>query len=377
VPSLGEILPGSGKTILAVGSGSSGAAFLLDHTVGTGAIVHQEFTRPTSLTAHVLETLGAVPEKGMPNAALNKRAVDAYLTLGLNEMHPDVTLMWISDPDTTAHTKGIGSETTNESLRLVDAEIGRIEDTLRAKGLADRTNIIVTSDHGFSTHNSHLKLAALVAPFAQALPDGSPDVVVTEGALNFRAGADAARVRAIVAMLQRRPEVGAIFTRPRPGGGTEGIAPGTLSFEVARWNHPRSAEILVSANWNGEKNEAGYAGNTTDSGVAGHGSSSPYDVHNTLIAAGPDIREHAISDAPTSNADLAPTLLRLLGLMTPPTMTGRVIEEALRNGPAIASLTIEHTTETVTTPDGSYTLTAHFSKAAGRTYLDFTDVRRR
>jgi arylsulfatase A-like enzyme len=325
----------------------------------------------------VLETLGAVPEKGMPNAALNKRAVDAYLTLGLNEMHPDVTLMWISDPDTTAHNKGIGSETTNESLRLVDAEIGRIEDTLRARGLADRTNIIVTSDHGFSTHNSHLKLAALVAPFAQALPDGSPDIVVTEGALNFRAGADAARVRAIVAMLQRRPEVGAIFTRPRPGGGVEGTAPGTLSFEVARWNHPRSAEILVSANWNAEKNEAGYAGTTTDSGVAGHGASSPYDVHSTLIAAGPDIREHAISDAPTSNADLAPTLLRLLGLKVPATMTGRVIEEALRNGPAIASVTVEHTTETVTTPDESYTLTAHLSKAAGQTYLDFTDVRRR
>jgi hypothetical protein len=27
-------------------------------------------------------------------------------------------------------------------------------------------------------------------------------------------------------------------------------------------------------------------------------------------------------------------------------------------------------------PDGSYTLTAHLSKAAGQTYLDFTEVRR-
>ena len=52
------------------------------------------------------------------------------------------------------------------ALRLVDAQIGRIEDTLRARGQADRTNIIVTSDHGFSTHNGHLKLAELVAPFA-------------------------------------------------------------------------------------------------------------------------------------------------------------------------------------------------------------------
>ena len=376
-PSLGEILPAAGKTILAVGSGTSGAAFLLNHTVRTGAIVHQEFTSPPSLSAHVIETLGPVPEKGIPNTALNRRAVDAYLRLGLDEIHPDVTLMWISDPDTTAHNKGIGSETTNESLRLVDAEIGRIEDTLRAKGLADRTNIIVTSDHGFSTHNDHLKLAALVGPFARPLPDGSPDIVVTEGAINFRGAVDPARVRAVVEMLQKHPPAGAIFTRPKAGGGAEGVVPGTLSFDVARWNHARSAEILVSANWNADKNEAGYAGKTTDSGVAGHGTSSPYDVHSTLIAAGPDIREHATSDVPTGNADLAPTLLRLLGLKIPASMTGRVIEEMLRQGPASASVPVEHATETVRVPDGSYTLTAHLSKAAGRTYLDFTDDRRR
>lgn len=375
-PSLGEILQGAGKKIFASGSGTSGAAFLLNHTVGTGAIVHQEYTRPAALGAHVLEKLGPPPPKAMPNAALNKRAVDAYLTLGLDEMHPDVTLMWISDPDTTAHNKGIGSAPTSESLRLVDAEIGRIEDALQAKGLADRTNLIITSDHGFSTHTGALKLASLVAPFVRPLPDGSPDIVVAEGAIHFRAGADAARIAAIVAMLQRRPEVGAIFTRPRPGGGAEGVVPGTLSFGVARWNHARSGEILVSANWTREKNEAGYEGKTTDSGVAGHGSSSPYDIHSALIAAGPDFIEHAVSDVPTSNVDLAPTLLRLIGLEAPASMTGRVIEEALRNGPSIASIRVDRATETVKTPDGGYALTAHLSKAVGRTYLDFTDVKR-
>jgi arylsulfatase A-like enzyme len=312
----------------------------------------------------------------MPNAALNKRAVDAYLTLGLDEMRPDLTLMWISDPDTTAHNKGIGSPATNEALRLVDAEIGRIEDTLQAKGLLDRTNVIVVSDHGFSTHNDHLKLAALVAPFARPLPDGSPDLVVAEGAINFRGAVDPARVTAIVAMLQKQPPAGAIFTRSKPGGGAEGSVPGTLSFDVARWTHPRSAAILVSPNWNADKNEAGYLGKTTASGVAGHGSSSPYDVHSTLIAAGPDFREHAVSDVPTGNVDLAPTLLRLLGVGIPASMTGRVIEEALRTGPSIASITVERVTDTVKTPDGRYQLTAHLSKAAGKTYLDFTEVKR-
>ena len=146
---------------------------------------------------------------------------------------------------------------------------------------------------------------------------------------------------------------------------------------MARWNHPRAAEILVSANWTREKNEAGYEGKTAQSGVAGHGSSSPYDIHIPLIAAGPDFRERAVSDAPTSNVDLAPTLLRLLGLPAAPTMTGRVIEEALRNGPSLASVRIDRATETVKTPDGSYELTAHVTSAVGHRYLDFTEVKRR
>jgi hypothetical protein len=375
-PSLGEILPAAGRRLFVSGSGTSGAAFLLNHTVGSGAIVHQSFTRPESLAPHVREALGAVPASAMPNAALNRRAVDAYLTLGVDELHADLAMIWISDPDHTAHTKGIGSEAAVESLRLADAEIGRIDDGLRRRGLLDRTNIIVISDHGFSTHNDHLKLAALVAPFAHPLPDGSPDLVVTEGAINYRGPVDPARVAAIVAMLQKHPPAGAIFTRPKPGSGVEGVVPGTLSFDVARWNHPRSAEILVSANWNADRNEAGYAGKTTDSGVAGHGTTSPYDVHNTLIAVGPDIREHVVSEVPTGNVDLAPTLLTLLGLKVPASMTGRVIAEMLRTGPAIDSVKVERETETVKSPDGRYVLTVHLSKAAGKTYLDFTDVNR-
>jgi predicted AlkP superfamily pyrophosphatase or phosphodiesterase len=376
-PSLGEILQRSSRKLLVVGSGTSGAAFLLNHTVANGAILHHEYTRPPSIAAHVLEALGPPPAHATPNAAQNRRAVDAYLTLGLDEIQPDVTLMWVSDPDTTAHTHGIGTALTREALTLVDREIGRIEDTLNAKGRLERTNLLVTSDHGFSTHTGAMKLDALLQPFVRPMPDGSPDIVVTEGAVNFRGTADAGRVAAIVAALQRRPEVGAIFTRTRAGGGYEGVVPGTLSFGVARWNHPRSGEILVSANWTREKNEAGYEGKTTQSGVAGHGATSPHDIRIPLIAAGPDFREHAVSDAPTSNVDLAPTLLRLLGLEVPATMTGRVIEEGLRSGRPPTPLRIDHATETVRTPDGSYELTAHVSVAAGHRYLDYTEVKRR
>jgi hypothetical protein len=385
-PTLGEILAPAGKKVLAVSSGSSGSAYLLNHSSPNGATIHYEFTYPASLTARASAVLGPVPPHATPNDAQNNYAVDAYLKIGLDEIHPDVTFMWLNDPDGTAHANGIGAELTAKSLSLVDACIGRVEDTLRAKGLLDRTNILVTSDHGFSTHTGGFRLAALVDPFAKSLPDGSKDIVVAEGAIHFRSGADPARVAAIVAALQKRPEVGAIFTRPatagrgsRPwsAGDEKGVVPGTLSYDVAHWNHARAGEILVSANWTGDKNAAGFPGTTTDGGTAGHGASSPYDIHNTLIAAGPDFREHAVSDVPTANVDVAPTLMRLLGMKPAPSMTGRVIEEGLRTGPTPASVRVQRVDETVKTPDGSYELTAHVSIAAGKRYLDSTNVTRR
>ncbi len=377
-PTLSELLRPAGKSLLVVSSGSSGSALLLNHSVATGGIVHYEFARPPAVAARAAAVLGPAPPHATPNDPQNQYAIDAYLKLGLSELRPDVTFMWLNDPDGTAHANGMGSALTRESLRLVDAGIGRVEDGLKEKGLLDRTNIIVTSDHGFSTHTGELQLSALVSPFAKPMPDGSPDIVVAEGAIHFRAVVEPARVASIVAALQRRPEVGAIFTRPRPRGGREGVVPGTLSFDVAHWNHPaRSGEILVSANWTRQANDAGIEGRTTDGGVAGHGTSSPYDIHNVLLAAGPDFREHETSDAPTGNVDLTPTLLRLIGLTVPSTMAGRVIEEGLRRGPSPRSMRVARSELTVATPDGSYVLTAYISEVEGHRYLDSTGVRRK
>jgi arylsulfatase A-like enzyme len=373
-PTLGELLTDAGRQMLAVSSGSSGSAYLLNHT---GAIVHYDYVQPPDLAARAAE-LGPAPPAAIPDEARNAYAIDAYLRFGLAEPKPDVTFMWLHEPDGTAHAHGIGVPLARQALAGVDAGIGRIEDALRDRGLLDRTNILVTSDHGFSTHTAELALQALVAPFAKTMPDGEPDIVVAGGAIHVRTGPDDARIPAIVAALQKRPEVGAIFTRPPPAGGPEGTVAGTLSFEVARWNHPsRAGEILVSANWTRARNAEGIEGSTTQGGVAGHGTSSPYDVHNTLIAAGPDFRQATVSRVPTGNVDVAPTLLHLLGIPVPGTMAGRVIEEGLRNGPDPGSVAVERSTEIVATGDGGYELRAHLSSVAGRRYLDYTEVSRK
>jgi arylsulfatase A-like enzyme len=395
-PSLGEILRQAGRRFLGVSSGSTGSALLLNHTVGliagdgAGAVIHTDYTLPPELGSRVLAALGPAPAHATPNDPQNQRAIDAYLKFGIEQLRPDVTLMWLNDPDGTAHANGIGAAPTRRSLTLVDAGIGRLEDALRAQGRLDQTNIIVTSDHGFSTQTGTFKLGELVAPFVRKMDDGSPDLVVAEGAIYLRNKSDASRMQTIVAALQRRPEVGAIFTQARrlftPGSAAEGagndkafegVVPGTLSFDVARWNNAsRSGDILVSANWSRAANSAGFPGTTTQEGVAGHGTSSPYDIHNTLIAAGPDFREHATSEIPTGNVDLAPTLLQLLGLPVPQSMTGRVLREALREGPTVSAVRVEHLTETVSTPDRTYKLTAHISVVEGHRYLDYTEVSR-
>ena len=365
-PTLGEILQANGRKLAGISSGSTGSAYLLNHTVSGGALFHTDYTRPQELAPKVLSVLGRPPAHETPNDPQNQRAIDAYLKLCVDDLKPDVTIIWLNDPDGTAHANGIGAPLTRKSLTLVDGAIGRLEDGLRARGALDSTNIMVTSDHGFSTETGELNLPKLVEPFAKTLPDGSKDIVVAEGAIYVRQP-DAARVSAIVAALQQRPEVGAIFTRD---GGA-----GTLPFDVARWNHARSSDILVSANWTGKANAAGFKGTTTQDGLAGHGTSSPYDIHNTLIAAGPDFREHATSSVPTGNVDLAPTLLRLAGIVPPPSMTGRVIEEGLRDGPAGGSQT--KGVLVVRSPEGTYTLTAHISTFGKSRYLDYTEVTRR
>ena len=374
-PTLGEAVQRAGKRFDVFSAGSGGSAMLLNHPLFGGVVINPDYIVPDSIKSQVVSTIGPGPAESIPNNARTKWAVDAYLAFGLGEFKSDVAAIWFGDPDATAHQNGVGTALTKQALHLVDDQIGRVEDTLRSRGLLDRTNIIITSDHGFSQQTGELKLAQLVAPFAKSMADGTPDIVVTEGAINFRGPRDAARISSIVAMLQKRPEVGAIFTRPASGTAPPGSVPGTLSLNVARGNHARAADILVSANWTADLNDAGFPGKTTQGGVAGHGTSSRYDIHNTLIAIGPDFREQTRSNVPTSNVDIAPTILKLLDLPQLPTMVGRPIEEAFRNGPLPTSITVTKRQVRSTKANG-YAVSAQVSTVSGRDYLDFTQVTR-
>ncbi|MEZ5284698.1 MAG: alkaline phosphatase family protein [Vicinamibacterales bacterium] len=375
-PTMGESLQAAGLRMLVTSSGSSGSAFLNNPTLAGGAILHYEYVLPESMAAD-MQVLGPAPADDAVDGSLDGYAIDAFLRVGLPKVDPSVTVIWLSDLDTAAHAHGMGSPEAVDTLRRVDAGLGRIEDALRDAGLLDTYDIWVTSDHGFSTYTGAVDLRAVLAPFMGTLADGTPRVVAGGGAIYVRDG-DEAAVAGIVRALQWSTGVGAIFTAGASPDTLEGHVPGTLSFHAARWQHPRAAQILYSPDWTDAANAAGVRGTTSSNGVAGHGSSSPWDVHNTLIAAGPDLRQGQTVDVPTSNADLAPTFLTLLGLPVPPTMQGRVVEDGLAGDrPASRVVTDEHT---VRREDGSYSVTAMIStvESGGReyTYFDGTRVTR-
>ena len=374
-PTIGEVLQAIGERVLVASAGSTGSSFLLNHTVAGGAILHYDYGLPASIHEQAVRVVGDVPDEGAPNDMRNRWVVDAFLRVGLPEVEPAVTLMWLSDPDTTAHRYGVGHPTTVEALRLVDAELKRIEDGLSERGMLETTNIWVTSDHGFSDHTESVDLGGLLAPFSGTLDDGSSRIVAGSGAIYVR-DADPATVVEIVEALQAAEGVGAVFTRAGSPGESAGWVPGTLSFDVANWDHERSADILYSADWTGELNEHGYAGTTAQGGVAGHGSASPFDIHATFVAAGPDLKERREVDVPSGNVDFAPTMLHLLGVEIPSSMQGRVLREVLKNGLDPSGLTVDTAEVAVATTDGSYVLTATSSSVDGRSYLDYATVKR-
>lgn len=379
-PTLGERLQAAGHRMLVVSSGSAGSAILNDPTVAGGAILHPEFTLPASW-GEAVAVLGDRPTGASGPEVRDRFAVDAFLKVGLPRIAPTVTVLWLGSLDATAHAKGIGTPEAAAILRHLDHEIGRVEDGLAAAGLRDVYDIWVASDHGFSTHAGAADVAAVLKPHAGTLPDGTPRVISSGGAIYVRDG-DARTVRVIVEGLQATDGVGAIFTEASRPGSVEGHVAGTLSFDVARWRHARGAQILYSPDWSDAANTHGVRGTVRAGGVAGHGSSSPWDIHNTLIAAGPDIAPGRTIDVPTGNVDLMPTMLTLLGLEVPASVQGRVLREAFARAsdrgetPVVSAR--EHTARRA---DGRYAVTAHEAivrvGAREYRYLDATRVSRR
>ena len=107
---------------------------------------------------------------------------------------------------------GIGAATSMESIKIVDAEFGRILSALKDKKLDKNFNIIITADHGFVTYVGKQGLTEFLIQQGLKKDKESDDVIIVEGAIYVK-DHDAAVIQKIVSALQAEEWVGGIFTR--------------------------------------------------------------------------------------------------------------------------------------------------------------------
>src|SRR5262245_33268681 len=388
-PTLAERLHAHGRRLVAVSSGSTGSAFLLNphSTAGIGALVNgyfvpgQTVAYPAKESEAILDRFGPAPPKGRADryddaVAWALRVLREHV---LPELQPDVVLNWLTEPDHSQHRLGVGSPSAREALRRADAEIARVLATLDQLGLTAAADVLVVSDHGFTTNTAGIDVAGeLIDAGLKASPDSRDVVLASSGqAVGLHVeGHDGDLIARLARFVQTRDWGGVVFSPGLASGQPHGSVAGTFSLELVHAvNGERGPDLLVTFPWTSRPNAFGIPG-TDLADVSGgahlyasdHGSMSPWNVRNTLLAWGVDFKRGVTVRAPASNVDVAPTILALLDLGEASEFDGRALHEALRGGPdeeQVAARTHVHTAQA-----GAYRAALQMSEADGRRYVD-------
>ena len=237
----------------------------------------------------------------------------------------------LSEPDSTQHHQGAAGAGYLEALTGVDRLFGAFWERLRTEHDDwSETNLLLFSDHGVVATAGMIDLEAELAD----LPGRgvSWQVAHSEGAALFYAESEKTLLE-LVAFLRTKDWAGPLFSKD--GEGAEGTLPGTMSLRLVGCGGPRAPDLLMGFQWGdgflrGEKREGALTGwgysSANNKGSGGtHGSCSPYELRNFLIAQGPGFPAGARVNAPTGNVDLAPTILSLMGKKPPGGLDGKVL----------------------------------------------------
>ncbi len=335
-PTLADILRRRGMEYVAIGTGTSGNAYMQNPNAegSGGATIHPDFTLPRPLYAELEERFGGWPAQDLPNTGRLVHARQILTEYILPELNPAVALIWSSEPDKTQHEDGVGLGRAAQAIREADAEFGELLTWLERNGRAETTDIFVASDHGYSTISATVPLESMMREAGFPTVDHKGGVAVAGNggsALFYVHQNDPGTAEVVAQWLREHDWCGPLFASERVEQPT-----GTLPASLIGCDGPRSPDLIMSFPWDSEPNASGYPGHAfATGGAAGqgqHGSMSQHELKNVGVARGPSIRENMVLDAATGNIDLAPTILHLLGLDSAvPKMDGRVLHEALRN----------------------------------------------
>lgn len=392
----------SGRTYVAISSGSTGQAILLNPEVkrGTGIVINGAFEAgkrtayPDSTHTAIQERFGLKPvNPGVDSMEWTERVLREYV---LPELRPTVVLDWLTEPDHTQHQAGVGSPTTLAAIRRSDDNIGRTLELLRNDGRLEKTAVIVTSDHGFAAHVEGVAIPELLIKAGVKQSVTSRDVIMTadsQSAQFFVENRDPKKIRALVEFLQQQPWCDVVFVdaeapqpnAPRPREVPQGMPPlkgwlpGTFSLQLVNLAPAEGRpDVLVTLRWDSEKNAFGYAGRQTvvqgksgriASTASGHGGMSPWAIKTPLILWGKNFKAGRQVSVPAGNVDVTPTVLALLGVSRSGSFDGRVLDEAFVGGPDEQKVSTQIETHVVTTGAG-FTAAIQVSRVAEHRYID-------
>ena len=320
---------------------------------------------------------------------------------------PFVLVFWSRDPDGTQHNQGdslntlmpgINGSTSLAAIRNADDDLARIRASLNELGLLDTTDIIATSDHGFSTISKESQTSSTIkSKFADALPghlpfgfvaldlalalnlplidpddgyrtigDGQhtksgngliggdrnkPKVVVAANGgsdLIYVPDGDKAMAKRIIDTLLAQDYVSGIFVDSKLGKYA-----GTLSLDdIALEGSALTPHPAIAISFRSFDTVCGepvrctveVADTVLQQGQGMHGSFSRADTWNFMAMQGPDFKAQFVDPAPASNADIGRTIAQLMHLDGSDNgkLLGRVLSEALPGGalPEVSSRVI-------------------------------------
>jgi arylsulfatase A-like enzyme len=373
VPTVAELLHKQGmKTVIA---GSKPIALLQDRAERPAGSPDPALFAGRTLPPELLQTIndlhGPFPSSSSRQMTRNDWTTQAMIGPLWAKGVPEFSLLWLNEPDSGQHDFGPGSARALAAIKNNDDNLARVLQVLEAKGARKETDIMVVSDHGFSTIRSSVDLAeslsnaGLKATREFKTPPTNGDImVVGNGGSTFLyvIGHDKKVIADAVKFLQGWSFTGVIFAKQPMEG--------TFALSQVHLDSPTAPDIIISFRWDASANEAGTPGMViTDvsgykPGQGNHGSLSPFEMHNTFIAAGPDFRAGVVDHLPTGNVDIAPTALWILGLKPPKSMDGRVVTEALTVPKA----------EMKTYEPSHLEATSNLSNSVWHQYLNFSEV---
>ncbi|MEY2526441.1 MAG: hypothetical protein QOE73_1212 [Verrucomicrobiota bacterium] len=417
-PTVAELVRGAGQSSVVATAKTVGlllAAGRVRVAAATGQDRHPDVARennsalifsgqmlsPNAL-APIVAQLGAFPRTfAQKDVWTTKVLTDIFW----KDRFPVFSLLWLSEPDGTQHETAPGSEATRRAIKSADDNLAAVLAALDRKGARSTTDIFVVSDHGFSTIERSIDLRKILkeAGFSVAT-EFSNDPKAGDIMLAGNAGTvffyvvqhDAGVTRRLVEFLQQSDFAGVILTRDKfegtfgldtvkieNGSPPQAESRATKTGKPERVDEPggesineHAPDVAMAFRWNDKKNQFGVPGMidadwNRAAGEGTHATLSRFDMHNTLIAAGPSIRRGQSSDLPSGNVDLAPTILEILGINTTNAMDGRVLGEAMKNTEKQTSKAESETIEAAKKfSTGTWRQTLKISRIRSTIYLD-------